>query len=79
MTTLLAVHLANKLQVFRLPNLQVPVFTAEGLTFLPPFLTPEFSVRRSSAREMVLEILVAEIGDSVHKSPYLIVCAPTST
>ncbi|KAF6229894.1 hypothetical protein HO133_004231 [Letharia lupina] len=60
------------LQVYRLPNLNKPVYLAEGLSFLPPFLSPEFSGRRSSAKEALTEILVAELGDSTHKSPYMI-------
>jgi hypothetical protein len=46
---------------------------ANGLSFLPPFLTSDFNVRRSIARERLVEILVAELGDATHKSPYLIV------
>ncbi len=60
-------------QIFRLPNLQEPVYIADGLAFLPPFLSSEFAVRRSSAKETLIEILVAELGDSTHKAPYLIV------
>ena len=30
-------------------------------------------MRRSSGRELIKEILVAELGDSIYKSPYLIV------
>ena len=40
---------------------------------MPPFLSPEFTARRSSAKETLTEILVAELGDSTHKSPYMIV------
>jgi len=60
-------------QIFRLPNLQKPVYVADGLGFLPPFLSTDFTVRRSSAKETLTEILVAELGDSTHKAPYLIV------
>ena len=60
-------------QIFRLPNLQKPIYVADGIAFLPPFLSTDFAVRRSSAKENLSEILVAELGDSVHKSPYLIV------
>ena len=60
-------------QIFRLPGLQRPVYVADGLTFLPPFLSAEFTVRRSAARDRVVEILVAELGDGTHKSPFLIV------
>ena len=63
-------------QIYRLPILQRPVFVADGLTFLPPFLSSEFTVRRSLARERIAEILVTEIGDSVQKSPYVIVSVP---
>ncbi|CAF9940116.1 MAG: mRNA cleavage and polyadenylation factor subunit, partial [Alectoria fallacina] len=60
------------LQVYRLSNLNKPVYSAEGLSFLPPFLSPEFTARRSSTKEGLTEILVAELGDSTHKSPYMI-------
>ncbi|KAK3177207.1 hypothetical protein OEA41_008536 [Lepraria neglecta] len=60
------------LQIFRLPNLHKPVYSADGLSFLPPFLSTEFTIRRSSARESLTEILMTELGDSTHKSPYLI-------
>ncbi|MCJ1464049.1 mRNA cleavage and polyadenylation factor subunit [Pseudocyphellaria aurata] len=60
------------LQIFRLPNLKKGVYIADGLSFLPPFLSTEFTVRRSTARENLKEILIAELGDATHKSPYLI-------
>ena len=56
-----------------MPNLHKPVYVAGGLSFLPPFLSPEFTARRSSAKENITEILVTEIGDSTHKAPYMIV------
>ncbi len=60
-------------QVYRLPNLRKPVYVAEGFSFLPPFLSKDFTVRRSTAREKLTELLVADIGDMTNKSPYLIV------
>ncbi|KAL8945889.1 MAG: hypothetical protein Q9222_007636, partial [Ikaeria aurantiellina] len=60
------------LQIFRLPSLEKCVYKADGLAFLPPFLTPEFWVRRSQAREDLTELLVAELGDASQKAPYLI-------
>ena len=60
-------------QIYRLPSLVKPVYEAAGLSFLPPFLSTEFSVRRSSAKEVIAELLVAELGDVVHKAPYMIV------
>lgn len=59
--------------MYRLPNLNKPVYVANGLSFLPPFLSTEFTLRRSSGRDEIKEILVAELGDSTYKSPYLIV------
>lgn len=55
--------------------MQKPVYVADGLSFLPPFLSREFTIRRSSARELLTELLVTELGDPTHKSPYLIVSA----
>ena len=46
---------------------------AEGLSLLPPFLSTEFAVRRASTKETIVEILVAELGDGVHKAPYVLV------
>lgn len=64
---------ANSTKIFRLPSLQKPVYVAEGLSFLPPFLSAEFTVRRTAARERLSELAVAELGDAVYKAPYLIV------
>ena len=66
-------------QIFRLPNLQKPAYIADGIGFLPPFLSTDFAIRRSSAKEILSEILVAELGDSLHKTPYLIVCCRDHT
>ena len=46
---------------------------AEGLSLLPPFLSTEFTVRRAATKETIVEILVAELGDSVNKAPYILV------
>ncbi|MCJ1405837.1 mRNA cleavage and polyadenylation factor subunit [Xylographa trunciseda] len=60
------------LQIYKASDLSRSVYSACGLSFLPPFLSEEFTIRRSSAREPLVEILVAELGDTVTKSPYLI-------
>jgi len=60
-------------QIFRLTSLKKPVYAANGLSFLPTFLSEDFIVRRSAAKETIAEILVTEIGDSVSKAPYMIV------
>lgn len=64
------------MQIFRLASLKKAVYTANGLSFLPTFLSEDFIVRRSAAKETIAEILVTEIGDSVSKAPYMIVRLP---
>jgi cleavage and polyadenylation specificity factor subunit 1 len=50
-----------------------PVYVAEALTSTPPFLSANFTGRRAAAKEVLTEILVADLGDVVAKTPYLIV------
>ena len=70
-------HLYRKIliavQIFKFSNLNKPVYTASGLSFLPPFLSEDFTVRRSTAKQRLIELLVAEIGDYTSKSLCLIV------
>ena len=63
----------TKKQVYALSDLSEPVFVAEGLTYAPPFLSADYTLRRGMARESFSEILVADVGDAVTQSPYLIV------
>ncbi|OAA80955.1 protein CFT1 [Akanthomyces lecanii RCEF 1005] len=60
------------LHMYDLDNLSEPVYVAEGLTSTPPFLSANFTGRKAAARETLTEILVADLGDVVAKSPYLI-------
>ncbi|KAI9668969.1 MAG: mRNA cleavage and polyadenylation factor subunit [Trizodia sp. TS-e1964] len=60
------------LEIYRLPNLEAPIYVAETLSSLPPVLTAEHTVHRLAARETLTEILVADLGDAIIKSPYLI-------
>jgi len=60
-------------EIYALPDLSKSVYVAEGLCFVPPVLSADYAARRSAARETLTEILVADLGDSVSKSPYLIV------
>ncbi|KAI9698522.1 MAG: mRNA cleavage and polyadenylation factor subunit [Candelina mexicana] len=59
-------------KIYDLSRLGTAAYTAETLTFLPPTLSAEYTVRRSTARENVAELLVADLGDAVSKAPYLI-------
>ncbi|KAL8634970.1 MAG: hypothetical protein Q9228_007492, partial [Teloschistes exilis] len=65
------------LQIFCLPSLERYVYKADGLSFLPPFLTPEFFVRRSQAKEPLVQILVTDLGDVSQRAPYLILRSAT--
>ncbi|PQE22071.1 cpsf a subunit region protein [Rutstroemia sp. NJR-2017a BVV2] len=60
------------LHIYALPDLSKPMYVAEGLCFVPPVLSADYAARRSAARETLTEILVADLGDSVSKTPYLI-------
>ncbi|KAF3764616.1 hypothetical protein M406DRAFT_278172 [Cryphonectria parasitica EP155] len=60
------------LQVYALPDLSKPVYTAAGLSHIPPILTPEWVARRGTSKESISEILVTDLGDIVAKSPHLI-------
>ena len=70
--------IVDNFQIYKASDLSHPVYSANGLSFLPPFLSEDFTIRRSSAREILVEILVAELGDSVTKTPYLIVGNPSA-
>ncbi|KAA8909184.1 CPSF A subunit region-domain-containing protein [Sphaerosporella brunnea] len=67
------------LQIYALPNLHTPIFTAEHFSTLPPLLrqhsTSHTSLRTNniSATEDIAEILLADLGDHVAREPYLIV------
>ncbi|KAG5914028.1 hypothetical protein E4U42_000727, partial [Claviceps africana] len=61
------------LHVYSLLDLSRPVFEAEALTSIPPYLSADFVVRKGASKESVAEILVADLGDAVSQTPYLIV------
>jgi hypothetical protein len=61
-------------QVYELPNLEKHIYAADGLALLPPTLG-DVVPRRQTGKEILTEILVADIGDEISKSMYLIVSA----
>ncbi|KAI1103579.1 CPSF A subunit region-domain-containing protein [Jackrogersella minutella] len=64
---------AGALHVYALPDLSKPVYVAEGLPFVPPILSANYAARRGTAKEVIKEILVADLGDMTSSYPYLIV------
>ncbi|KAI0007639.1 CPSF A subunit region-domain-containing protein [Xylariaceae sp. FL0662B] len=60
------------LHVYALPDLSKPVYVAEGLCFAPPVLSANYAARRGTAKELIKEILVADLGDTTSSYPYLI-------
>ncbi|KAG9254809.1 CPSF A subunit region-domain-containing protein [Emericellopsis atlantica] len=63
---------AGALHVYALPDLTNPVYTTAGLTYIPPVLSADWTVRRGMPRESFSEIVVADLGDRVSRKPYLI-------
>ncbi|RWA07003.1 hypothetical protein EKO27_g8109 [Xylaria grammica] len=60
------------LYVYALSNLTTPIYVAEGLSYLPPILSADYSARRGTSRETLKEILVADLGDNTSCYPYLV-------
>ncbi|KAK3383050.1 CPSF A subunit region-domain-containing protein [Lasiosphaeria ovina] len=60
------------LHIYRLPDLSKPIYVAEGLSYIPPGLSADYAARKGTNKETVAEILVADLGDTTHSSPYLI-------
>ncbi|KAI9047701.1 hypothetical protein LZ554_008411 [Drepanopeziza brunnea f. sp. 'monogermtubi'] len=60
------------LHIYALPDLSKAVYVAEGLCFVPPVLSAAYAARRSAARETIVELVVADLGDETARSPYLI-------
>ncbi|KAI5459174.1 CPSF A subunit region-domain-containing protein [Mariannaea sp. PMI_226] len=68
---------AGALHIYALPDLSKPVYVAEGLSYIPPSLSSGYTPRRGMVRETLREIMVADLGDSISQSPYLILRHPT--
>ncbi|KAI1001125.1 Protein cft1 [Podosphaera aphanis] len=63
---------AGALYIYALPNLSEAVYVAEGLCFVPPILSSDYTIRRAAAKDTIIEILVADLGDEIARCPYLI-------
>ncbi|EAQ93478.1 hypothetical protein CHGG_01713 [Chaetomium globosum CBS 148.51] len=54
---------SGSLYIYRLPDLSKPVYVAEGLSYIPPGLSADYSARKGTAKETVAEILVADLAN----------------
>ncbi|EPE06685.1 cleavage and polyadenylation specificity factor subunit [Ophiostoma piceae UAMH 11346] len=61
----------GQFHIYSLPALKL-VYAADGLGHTPQVLSTDYTTRRGTTKEQLAEVLVAELGDSVEKSPYLI-------
>ncbi|KAF9736001.1 mRNA cleavage and polyadenylation factor subunit [Paraphaeosphaeria minitans] len=61
------------LHIFATSDMSRPAYVAEGLAFLPKFLTAEYYPKRNTSKSIITEIIAADIGDSTLRSPHLIV------
>ncbi|KAL4977842.1 CPSF A subunit region-domain-containing protein [Aspergillus desertorum] len=60
----------HQLYIYKLPNFAV-ISVIEGVGCLPPILSTE-PPKRSSMRESIIQVAVAELGDAYSSMPYLI-------
>ena len=61
------------LKMYNLPDLTRPIYAAASVSTLPPVIAPDYTAKRSSTKEALSEVLLADLGDSVARSPYLVV------
>ncbi|KFX98448.1 hypothetical protein V490_02306 [Pseudogymnoascus sp. VKM F-3557] len=57
--------------MYALPDLSKPIYQANGVSFIPTTISPDYATRRSTMAETLTEILLADLGDATSKSPYL--------
>lgn len=65
--------------MYALPDLSKPIYQANGVSFIPATISPDYATRRSTVAETLTEVLLADLGDATSKSPYLIVSAVNKT
>ncbi|KAL1895582.1 mRNA cleavage and polyadenylation factor subunit [Ceratocystis pirilliformis] len=63
----------GSLLIYNLPDLETPIYSADGITFVPDIFSPEYSKnKRGFVQEEIKEIVVANLGDRISQSPYLV-------
>ena len=61
-------------KLFSLPNINIEVFSASGMHFLPSILASGLTIPRHWKQKVTLtEIVIAELGDQGHTSLYMVV------
>jgi len=60
------------LRIYHLSDLSTVAYSSEGLSYTPSTFGSDFVVRRAATKETLTEILIADIGDTTHSSPYLV-------
>lgn len=61
------------LAIFDVSKFDQPAWATEGLNLLSTIITKDFVSRRAAAREALTELVLADLGDQVAKSPYLVI------
>ncbi|KAI9805396.1 MAG: hypothetical protein M1825_000647 [Sarcosagium campestre] len=72
-TLLFLLNVEGTLQIYNLPDLTNPLYTTPAVGYLPPVLSSDYAIRRAIAREKIREIIVADLGDNIATTPYLII------
>ncbi|KAL3455560.1 CPSF A subunit region-domain-containing protein [Aspergillus heterothallicus] len=74
-TILFLLSESHQLFIYRLPDAQL-ISVIEGVSCLPPILSNELP-KRSTTRERLVQVVVADLGDSWSHMPYLILRTET--
>ncbi|KAF2754100.1 hypothetical protein EJ05DRAFT_494539 [Pseudovirgaria hyperparasitica] len=67
------INAEGALKIYTLPDLEKPSYVAEGFSFLPKVVSSGHAPRRTANKATITELLVADLGDPVSKTPHLIV------
>ncbi|TPX25049.1 mRNA cleavage and polyadenylation factor subunit [Coccidioides immitis] len=62
----------HTLFIFSLPTLTEPLCSVDGVDLLPLILSCEPPPKRVTYRETLSEVLIADLGDSISRQPYMI-------
>ncbi|EER28647.1 CPSF A subunit region family protein [Coccidioides posadasii C735 delta SOWgp] len=69
----------HTLFIFSLPTLTEPLCSVDGVDLLPLILSCEPPPKRVTYRETLSEVLIADLGDSISRQPYIIPYHPKTS